>query len=190
MNRAIIGTCALAAATAASLSASAQTDSYGWLNNESLKTPYGMTSPWGVIFTPTVLATSHPAFAQDVNDYGDFTAQGMAAVVYVLTAIILLGLIIGFAYFVYWVASLPGHIAASRGHPQASAIAICGWMGLITLVLWPVALIWAYTTTEEQRNKQSAVTSSQLESLREALRKTSEQVAALEGVIGAGGERS
>jgi hypothetical protein len=41
MNRAIIATCALAAATAASLSVNAQTGSYGWLNNESLKTPYG-----------------------------------------------------------------------------------------------------------------------------------------------------
>ena len=41
MNRMIIATCALAAAAGASLSANAQTDSHGWLNNETLQTRYG-----------------------------------------------------------------------------------------------------------------------------------------------------
>ena len=53
---------------------------------------------------------------------------------------------------------LPGQIAQRRGHPQADAIRIAGWIGIITLgFLWPFALIWAYTrpagastdTTEE-----------------------------------------
>jgi len=42
--------------------------------------------------------------------------------------------------------SLPGKIAADRGHPQADAIRLAGWLGLLTLgLLFPIALIWAYT---------------------------------------------
>jgi hypothetical protein len=48
------------------------------------------------------------------------------------------------AYVIYRLGSLPGAIARSRNHPQADAISICGWMGIITLVLWPLALVWAY----------------------------------------------
>jgi hypothetical protein len=41
---------------------------------------------------------------------------------------------------------LPGRIARLRKHPQADAIAICGWWGVITLgLLMPIAFIWAYT---------------------------------------------
>jgi hypothetical protein len=42
--------------------------------------------------------------------------------------------------------ALPGRIARSRGHPQADAIAVGGWIGLLFFgVLWPLMLIWAYT---------------------------------------------
>jgi hypothetical protein len=45
-----------------------------------------------------------------------------------------------------FLASLPGRIAADRGHPQADAIRVAGWLGLPTMGLFfPVALIWAYT---------------------------------------------
>ncbi len=41
---------------------------------------------------------------------------------------------------------LPGKIARERQHPQAEAINVCGWLGLITLGLaWPIALVWAFT---------------------------------------------
>ena len=41
---------------------------------------------------------------------------------------------------------LPGKIAKQRNHPQADAIQVMGWIGLITLgLLWLIALIWAYT---------------------------------------------
>jgi hypothetical protein len=41
---------------------------------------------------------------------------------------------------------LPGRIARSRNHPQADAITVCGWWGVITLgLLCPLAFIWAYT---------------------------------------------
>ena len=40
---------------------------------------------------------------------------------------------------------LPGHIARERGHPQAQAVTVAGWITLIFgFALWPVALIWAY----------------------------------------------
>ena len=45
-----------------------------------------------------------------------------------------------------FLASLPGKIAADRAHPQADAIRVAGWLGLLTLGLFfPIALIWAYT---------------------------------------------
>lgn len=44
------------------------------------------------------------------------------------------------------VAIFPGRIARQRGHPQADAINICGWMGALTMgILAPLAFIWAYT---------------------------------------------
>ena len=43
---------------------------------------------------------------------------------------------------------MPGRIARSRNHPQADAIAVCGWWGVITMgILLPVAFVWAYTRT-------------------------------------------
>jgi amino acid transporter len=41
---------------------------------------------------------------------------------------------------------MPGRIARERNHPQAEAINVCGWWGVITMgLLLPVAWIWAYT---------------------------------------------
>lgn len=38
----------------------------------------------------------------------------------------------------------PGHIARQRKHAQAEAVAVCGWIGVLTMgVLLPVAYIWA-----------------------------------------------
>ena len=49
-----------------------------------------------------------------------------------------------------WAGSiLPGRIARQRNHPQADAIAVCGWCGAITLgILSPLAFIWAYTNPQ------------------------------------------
>jgi len=68
-------------------------------------------------------------------------------------ALIVVGVLIG---FVIWVivklGPLPGSIARKRGHPQADAIQVLGWIGIITLgVAWPVALVWAYTRGGEQQ---------------------------------------
>lgn len=52
-------------------------------------------------------------------------------------ALLILGLIV-------FMAILPGRIAKARSHPQAEAIAVCGWVGLPTGILWAIALVWAF----------------------------------------------
>lgn len=43
----------------------------------------------------------------------------------------------------------PGKIARQRNHPQADAIAMCGWWGVISMgLLTPLAFIWAYSNPE------------------------------------------
>ena len=64
-------------------------------------------------------------------------------------ALIVMGILIGFViWLVVKFGPLPGSIARERGHPQADAINVLGWLGVITLGLaWPIALVWAYTRT-------------------------------------------
>jgi len=68
-----------------------------------------------------------------------------------------LAVVIGLAAAVVWVLSvlgnLPGRIASERGHPHANAISVLGWLGLLIIVLWPVALVWAYVTPRDQRRQ-------------------------------------
>lgn len=53
--------------------------------------------------------------------------------------------VVGMA-FILWLAAVPGQIARQRNHPQSDAIAACGWLSLLTcFVVWPVAVVWAYT---------------------------------------------
>jgi len=41
---------------------------------------------------------------------------------------------------------LPGDLARKWAHPQAAAINVMSWVGIATGgVLWPIALIWAFT---------------------------------------------
>ncbi|MFG0287087.1 MAG: DUF3302 domain-containing protein [Rhodopirellula sp. JB044] len=40
---------------------------------------------------------------------------------------------------------LPGKIARQRSHPQAEAVSVCGWIGLLSGgLLLPIAYVWAY----------------------------------------------
>ena len=41
-------------------------------------------------------------------------------------------------------AMMPGKIAAQRKHPQAEAIKVAGWLGMLTGIVWILAMIWAY----------------------------------------------
>ena len=52
---------------------------------------------------------------------------------------------------------LPGRIARSRNHPQAEAITVCGWLGVITLgLLLPLAFIWAYIKPEAETAREKS----------------------------------
>jgi hypothetical protein len=62
-------------------------------------------------------------------------------------ALIILAILVAAAVAVWVILGmLPGRIAHQRRHPQADAINVCGWWGVITLgLLLPIAYIWAYT---------------------------------------------
>ena len=61
-------------------------------------------------------------------------------------ALIVIGVLIAVGI---WLAVLlgpmPGKVARRRGHPQADAIGVLGWIGIVTLgPAWLAALVWAY----------------------------------------------
>ena len=61
-----------------------------------------------------------------------------ALLVLIVVGLVVLALVLGLGM-------APGMIAKSRNHPQAEAVAVCGWMGLFTLgILLPLAFVWAY----------------------------------------------
>lgn len=67
-------------------------------------------------------------------------------------ALVVVGVLISVAILlVVKLGPIPGRIARKRGHPQADAVNVLAWIGMITLGLaWPLALVWAYTRTGEQ----------------------------------------
>lgn len=66
--------------------------------------------------------------------------------------IVLCGVAVGLPVFL---AYLPGHIARRRGHPQATAVSVCGWVGLFTMgLLLPLAYVWAYWRSEGPMEQQ------------------------------------
>ena len=62
-------------------------------------------------------------------------------------ALIVLGILIAAViWMVVMLGPVPGNVAQGRGHPQADAIRVLGWIGIITLgPVWLAALVWAYT---------------------------------------------
>ncbi len=92
----------------------------------------------------------------------------------IFSLIILLTLVATTLGLVVWLAMLPGKIATQRMHPQADAIRMAGWLGIITGVVWILALIWAYTRfgSEEQADGKLGQRVAELE----------QRLAALEGV--------
>ena len=59
--------------------------------------------------------------------------------------ILVLLFLIGIWIFVE-LAKLPGTKARERGHPQAEAISVLSWVGLLFGgVPWLIALVWAFT---------------------------------------------
>ncbi len=67
--------------------------------------------------------------------------SGLDYFTWVVLIIIIGTLIVGFVVL----ASLPGKMAEKNNHPQAAAINMAGWLGLIFTagIAWIVAMIWA-----------------------------------------------
>ena len=62
-------------------------------------------------------------------------------------ALIVMGILLAMTiWLVVLLGSMPGKIAKAHGHPQAEAIQVLGWIGIITLgISWFIAITWAYT---------------------------------------------
>ena len=74
-------------------------------------------------------------FELDFWDYATFAVFGMAGFAGVMIYI--------------WVAGLPGRIALARNHPEAEAVKIMGWAGLLPTILpWIQAFIWAFKPSD------------------------------------------
>ena len=59
--------------------------------------------------------------------------------------LVLIVIILAAVYVFVALARLPGQVARKRGHPQADAINVAGWIGLLTAgVVWVIAIIWAH----------------------------------------------
>ena len=116
--------------------------------------------------------------------------RDLADLAYPLTFAAILAAVAALVWALYIVGSFPGRIARDRGHPNATAISVCGWLGLLTLVLWPVALMLAYVTPKKQDHqhrrtfsdddiKALALCGEEVDALVEDLREASQQVAAI-----------
>jgi hypothetical protein len=106
----------------------------------------------------------------------EFTLQAFGPFLHWLTLVVLCVIPVAAAYLIYRLGRLPGAIARARKHPQATAIKVCGWMGIVTLILWPLALVWAYTAPGKPLTggpSQQALT--------DRLREARQRLAALEG---------
>ena len=66
-----------------------------------------------------------------------------------LTFLTLFLTVVAAVAFWVWLAGLPGRIAISRKHPEAEAVKLLGWAGLLpTIYPWIQALIWAFKPTD------------------------------------------
>jgi len=109
----------------------------------------------------------------------DFKLQAFGPFLHWLTLAILCIVPVVLAYIIYRLGGLPGAIARARNHPQAAAITVCGWMGIITLVLWPLALIWAYLKPGEALSGSATIPAESQASINK-LNEVTQRLAALE----------
>lgn len=64
----------------------------------------------------------------------------------IFALVVILVIIAGAIWIVVKLGAVPGKLASARGHPQADAINILGWIGILTMgVGWLIAIVWAYT---------------------------------------------
>ena len=72
--------------------------------------------------------------------------QIFSLIVLMITLVSIIGVIVALAIW-------PGRTARARKHPYADAVSVAGWVGMIAGgVLWPVALVWAYSTPVDAKS--------------------------------------
>ena len=111
-----------------------------------------------------------------------FTLQGAGPFLHWLTLGILFVMPVLIGLIVYKLGGLPGDIARARNHPQAEAINICGWMGIITLVLWPIAMVWAHLNPAGSA-AEGSLSGESAQALIGKLRKASQRLATIEASL-------
>lgn len=94
----------------------------------------------------------------------------------ILTFVVLIVLVALVGFIVVFLGTLPGKIARGRSHPQADAINVASWLGIVMGgLLWPFALIWAYYRPKEQAagasSEKHASLESRVDDLEEQVRK-------------------
>jgi len=112
----------------------------------------------------------------------EFTLQGAGPFLHWFTLGILFVIPVLMGLIVYKLGSLPGEIATARKHPQAEAIGICGWMGIITIVLWPIAMVWAHLKPTGPAAA-VGVSEANVQSMFSTLRQASQRLAAVEASL-------
>ena len=102
-----------------------------------------------------------------------------------LVFIVIIVLLAVAGYVIVLLGTTPGKIARRRGHPQADAINVCSWLGVVFIfsffVLWPVALIWAYTRPAEEAKSGEADSFGQIRARLDALEERVRQMAPEKG---------
>lgn len=74
-------------------------------------------------------------FELDIWDYATFVTLALVGVAFLCIFV--------------WLAGLPGRIAVARKHPDAEAVGLLGWVGILpTVYPWVQALIWAFKPTD------------------------------------------
>jgi alpha-beta hydrolase superfamily lysophospholipase len=74
-------------------------------------------------------------FELDFWDYATFVSLALVGVAFLCIFV--------------WLAGLPGRIAVARKHPDAEAVGLLGWVGILpTIYPWVQALIWAFKPTD------------------------------------------
>jgi Protein of unknown function (DUF3302) len=102
-----------------------------------------------------------------------------------LCLVIVIGIFIGIAYLIFWLGKLPGETAHARGHPQASAISVGGWLGLIFPPLWPLMMIWAHSVPQGRELQPPP----DLKGVQTALKETTARIKEIERDLGKAGTR-
>ena len=109
-----------------------------------------------------------------------FTLQAAGPFLHWITLGVLFAMPVLIGLIVYKLGSLPGNIARARNHPQAKAISICGWMGVITLIMWPIAMVWAYLNAAAGPAAEGSISEASNQSLVGELQRASQRLAEIE----------